>query len=112
IVSNFMVMMAENLNAWKVLYKPTRMPYFTFRFAGLIATLAFVFYSNWKEYVYHGMSGFYNHLGDLYTLLDRKTLAEAYYQQGRAYGFQNNRSNYVLAQLEVGKNNLKKAYNH
>ncbi|MBX2968145.1 MAG: hypothetical protein KF803_02140 [Cyclobacteriaceae bacterium] len=112
IVSNFMVMMADNLNVWKVLYKPTRMPYFTFRFAGLIATMAFVFYSNWKEYAYNGMSGFYNHLGDLYVLLDREALAEAYYQQGRAYGFQNNRSNYVLAQLEVSKNNVKKAYNH
>lgn len=112
IVSNFMVMLAENLNVWKVLYKPTRMPYFTFRFAGLIATMAFVFYSNWKEYAYNGMSGFYNHLGDLYVLLDREALAEAYYQQGRAYGFQNNRSNYVLAQREVGKNNVKKAHNH
>lgn len=112
IISNFMLMMAENLNAWKVLYKPSRMPYFTFRFAGLIATLAFVFYSNWKEYAYHAMSGFYNHLGDLYELMDKQTIAEAYYQQGRSYGFQNNRSNYTLAQLEVGKNNLKKAYNH
>jgi hypothetical protein len=112
IVSNFMLMMAENLNAWKVLYKPSRMPYFTFRFAGLIATLGFVFYSGWKEYAYNGMSGFYNQLGDLYVLLDRETLAEAYYQQGRAYGFQNNRSNYALAQLEVGKNNLKDAYHH
>jgi hypothetical protein len=111
-VSNFMLMMAENRNAWKVLYKPSRMPYFTFRFAGLIATLAFVFFSNWREYAYHGMSGFYNHLGDLYGLLGRQTLAEAYYQQGRSYGFQNNRSNYVLAQLEIEKNNVRNAYNH
>lgn len=112
IVSNFIVMMAENLNAWKVLYKPTRMPYFTFRFAGLIATMAFVFYSNWRELVYHGVSGFYNHLGDLYTLIDKPILAEAYYQQGRRYGFQNNRSNYALAKIEAQKNNVAKAHNH
>jgi Flp pilus assembly protein TadD len=112
IVSNFMIMMAENLSAWKVLYKPTRMPYFTFRFAGLIATMAFVFYSNWRDYVYHGTSGFYNHLGDLYQLLDKQTLAEAYYQQGRRYGFENNHSNYMLGILETRKNNFKQAYFH
>ncbi|MBL7843610.1 MAG: hypothetical protein JNK44_07080 [Cyclobacteriaceae bacterium] len=112
IVSNFIVMMAENLNAWKVLYKPTRMPYFTFRFAGLIATMAFVFYSNWRDLVYHGVSGFYNHLGDLYELIDKPILAEAYYQQGRRYGFQNNRSNYALAKIEAQKNNVAKAHNH
>jgi len=112
IVSNFIVMMAENLNAWKVLYKPTRMPYFTFRFAGLIATMAFVFYSGWRSYVYNGMSGFYNHLGDLYELLDQRTMAEAYYQQGRRYGFQNNRSNYALAKIEAQKNNVSKAHNN
>ncbi|MBX2947009.1 MAG: hypothetical protein KF725_14335 [Cyclobacteriaceae bacterium] len=112
IVSNFIIMMAENLNAWKVLYKPTRMPYFTFRFAGLIATLAFVFYSNWRELVYHGVSGFYNHLGDLYELIDKPIIAEAYYQQGRSYGFQNNRSNYALAKIEAQKSNVAKAHNH
>jgi hypothetical protein len=110
VVSNFLVMMAENLSAYKVLYKPTRMPYFTFRFAGLIATMAFVFYSNWREYVYHGMSGFYNQLGDLYELLDEKTFAEAYYQQGKMYGFQNNRSNYILGMQEAHANNFKKAH--
>jgi hypothetical protein len=111
-VSNFMVMMAENLSAYKVLYKPTRMPYFTFRFAGLIATMAFVFYSNWREYVYHGMSGFYNHIGDLYALMDKGTLAEAYYTQGRSHGFQNNRSNYILGLLEANRNDFKKAHFH
>jgi hypothetical protein len=110
VVSNFMIMMADNLPAWKVLYKPVRMPYFTFRFAGLIATLAFVFYSNWREYVYHGMSGFYNHLGDLYELMDKPVLSEAYYQQARSYSSQNNRTNYILGLIESNNNDFKKAH--
>ncbi len=112
IVSNFMIMMAENLSAWKVLYKPSRMPYFTFRLAGLIATMAFIFYSNWREYVYHGTSGFYNHLGNLYQLLEKPDLAEAYYQRGSRYGFENNHSNYVLGVMETQKHNFKQAYFH
>ncbi|MDH4058651.1 MAG: hypothetical protein OEU76_07790, partial [Cyclobacteriaceae bacterium] len=110
VVSNFMIMMAENLSAYKVLYKPSRMPYFTFRFAGLIATMAFVFLSNWHQYVYHGMSGFYNHLGDLYQLQEKNEFAEAYYQQGRTNGFQNNRSNYTLGLIEANRNDFKKAH--
>lgn len=112
VVSNFMIMMAENLSAYKVLYKPSRMPYFTFRFAGLIATMAFVFYSNWHTYVYNGVAGFYNHLGDLYALQEKRMFAEAYYQQGRRNGFQNNRSNYTLGLIEANKNDFKNAHFH
>ncbi|MCS6973977.1 MAG: hypothetical protein NZM13_05785 [Cyclobacteriaceae bacterium] len=101
VVSNFMAMMARNLPAHKVLYKPNRMPYFTFRLAGFIATLAFVFYMNWKEYVYHAMGGYYNNLGDLHQLLDKPALAEAFYQQVKSYAFQNNRANYQLAVNET-----------
>jgi hypothetical protein len=112
IFSNFIIMMAENMNVYKVLYVPNRMPYFTYRFAGFIAMLAFVFYSNWREYVFHGTSGFYNSLGDLYMVMEKNAFAEAYYQQGRSLGFQNNRSNYVIAQLEADKYNFEQAHYH
>ncbi len=109
VVSNFMAMMARNLPAHKVLYKPTRMPYFTFRLAGLIATLAFVFYMNWKEYVYHAMGGYYNNLGDLHQLLDKPAMAEVFYRQVRSYAFQNNRANYQLAITESQRYNREQA---
>jgi hypothetical protein len=111
VVSNFMVMMAENLPAWKVLYKPTRMPYFTFRFAGLIATMAFVFYSGWREYVYYSTAGFYYQLADLYQLMDQRAIAEAYHQQARKYVAVNNRTNYILGLQESSRNDFKKAHN-
>jgi tetratricopeptide (TPR) repeat protein len=110
VVSNFMVMMADNLPAWKVLYKPTRMPYFTFRFAGLIATMAFVFYTGWREYVYHSTSGFYYQLADLYQLMDQRAIAEAYTQQARKYVAVNNRANYILGMQESSRNNFKHAH--
>ena len=103
IFSNFILMLARNLPVYKVLYSPTRMPYFTFRFAGLIAMLGFVFYARWTEYVYHGLAGFYNFAGDLHTLLDNRAYAESYYDQGHAQGFQNHRSNYALATMKASR---------
>lgn len=101
--SNFILMLARNLPVYKVLYNPTRMPYFTFRFAGLIAMLGFVFYSGWRGYVYNGLSGFYNFAGDLHTLLDNDGFAESFYDQGKIQGFQNHRSNYALATLKAAR---------
>ena len=112
ILSNFAGMLAENMNVYKVLYTPTRMPYFTYRLAGLIISLAFLFYSDWRVYVYNTTSGFYNSLGDLYSVMEKRTLAEAYYQQGRTYGFANHHSNYVIGYLEGQKNDLEQARYH
>ena len=96
IFSNYVLLLARNLPVYKVLYNPNRMPYFTYRFAGMIAMLGFVFYSDWKTYVYNGIAGFYNSTGDLYTLLDNDLYAEEFYAQGSSQGFLNNRSNYAL----------------
>jgi hypothetical protein len=109
IFSNFILMLAQNLPVHKVLYKPTRMPYFTFRLAGLIATLGFVFYSGWHQYVYNSIAGFYNNIGDLYEVLDKSGIAEAYYEQGRNYGFANNHANYALGTLKTERYNFEEA---
>jgi hypothetical protein len=110
IFSNFILMLARNLPVYKVLYTPNRMPYFTYRFAGMIAMLGFVFYSGWHQYVYNGLAGFYNTAGDLHTLLDNRAYAESFYEQGRNQGFQNNRSNYALAKIKTGRFNLEGAH--
>jgi predicted Zn-dependent protease len=108
--SNFILMLARNLPVYKVLYNPTRMPYFTFRLAGLIAMLGFVFYSGWRQYVFNGLAGFYNFAGDLHTLLDNNGYAESFYDQGRSQGFQNHRSNYALATLKASRYNFDEAH--
>lgn len=109
-ISNFMVMMAENLPVHKLLYKPNRMPYFTFRLAGLIATLAFVFYSDYRQLVYHGMSGFYNYIADLYVLQGRDILAQDFYDESRKYGFMTHRANYALGKMKSSRINFEGAH--
>lgn len=110
--SNFLAMMAEGRSVYELLYRPNRMPYFTFQFAGLIATLAFVFYSNWKEYVYHSTAGFYNYVGDLYILQENESFGISFYEQSRSRAFQNNRANYALANLKVSRLDFEGAKKH
>lgn len=110
IFSNFMVMMANNLPVYKLLYKPNRMPFFTFRLAGLIATLAFLFYSDWRQFVYHGTAGFYNYVADLYILQDNEIMAQRFYEESRRYAFQNHRANYALGIIKSSRINFEDAH--
>lgn len=112
VVSNFVGMMAGNLPVTKVLYKPNRMPYFTFRLAGIIVALAFVFVSYWRDYVYHSMAGFYNYVADLYIMQGNETLGRAFYERSRSNAFQNHRANYALAMLKASRIDFEEAANN
>jgi hypothetical protein len=110
--SNFLVMMEKNISVFRLLYKPHRMPYFTFRLAGIIIAMSCVFYANWRDYVYRGMAGFYNSMGDLYGLLDKKSVfTESYYQQAASYAFQDHHSNYILGKMKSAALDIKAAHN-
>ena len=111
VVSNFFSMLANNLPVYRVLYKPTNMPYFTFRFGGLIATLAFLFYNTWQVPVNNAIAGYYNAGGDLYMTMGNRHFAEAFYQQAGVYGFMNHHANYALANIEGKKQNTFKERN-
>lgn len=104
VISNFLGMLAENVAVHKILYKPNSMPYFTFRFGGIIATLAFVFYNTWQVPVQSAFAGYHSAAGDLYQTIGDDRFAEAFYQQSAAYGFLNHHANYALANLEAKKN--------
>lgn len=112
ILSNFFAMLGENLAVYKVLYKPNNMPYFTFRFGGLIATLAFVFYNTWQVPVQNAFSAYYNAAGDLYQSIGNPNFAEAFYQQAGTYGFLNHHSNYAIANIEGKRFNALKERNY
>jgi hypothetical protein len=112
IFSNFMAMMSEDFQIHNVLYKPNRMSYFTFRFAGLIVTLAFVFVSYWRDYVNHSVAGFFNYAGDLHIAQDNETSARAFYERSRLSAFQNHRANYSLAMIKASRIDFDAAANN
>lgn len=110
--SNFIGMMAAGKNVYRVLYNPTSMPYATYRIAGLIATFAFVFYTQWQTYVYYGSAGIFNSMGDVQQVVDDGSIATSYYQQARAYAGNNFHGNYILAGIETRQNNFEKAHQY
>jgi len=74
--------------------------------------MAFVFYSDWRQYVYHGFAGFYNYVADLYVLQGNETLAQTFYEESRKYGFQNHRANYALGTMKSQRINFEEAHYH
>ncbi len=103
--SNFLGMLAANFPVYKVMYKPTVMPYFSNRMAGLIFTLAFLFYNSWMVPVNHFISGYYTSLGDLYAQGDQKILAAGYYKRAYVYAPYNQHSSTALAEWEAAREN-------
>lgn len=110
--SNFIGMMAANKNVYKVLYSPVSMPYATYRIAGLIATLAFVFYSQWHTYVYYATAGIFNSMADVQQTIEGEATAEEYYGKARSYAGTNFHSNYNLATLALTRNDFSGAHTY
>lgn len=108
IIANFFDLLGNNLPVFRVLYKPARMPYFTFRFGGLVATLAFFFYNTWQVPVKNAIASYYNAGGDLYQSVGNPKLAMGFYEQGGTYGFLNHHSNYAIANIQGRRLNTDK----
>ncbi|MBL7847438.1 MAG: hypothetical protein JNL40_08225 [Cyclobacteriaceae bacterium] len=111
VISNFLGVFEKNLSVPKVLYKPTVMPYFTYRFAGLVFTLALVFYNNWMAHINHFTSGYYTALGDLYAG-ESEAKSLTYYQRAHIYSTYNQHASTALAELESFNGNFSKQLNY
>jgi hypothetical protein len=104
IISNFGAMLSKNLQVYKVLYKPTTMPYFTFRMMGLITCLAFlVFDTNWRTPLNQLYAAYYNSYGDLYYSQGNDQLAEGFYNKSIFYRNQNHHAHYALASIQEAR---------
>jgi hypothetical protein len=102
-LSNFLGVADQNLQVYRVLYKPNRMPYFTFRLSGIIVVIAFLAYSDWRVFTYQSMAGFYNSMGDLYSQLDPNVYTEAYYRQAANLAASDHHSNYILGTMRASE---------
>jgi Tfp pilus assembly protein PilF len=64
----------------------------------VIIIVLLLFYANFYP-IYQSFSGYFNNLGDLYTLKKDYFLAEQYYKLGLQYDYRNHKSNYAIASL-------------
>ena len=104
VIANFGSMLTKNLPVHKVLYKPTTMPYFTFRFMGLICTFAFlVFDTNWRVPFNQVFASYNNSYGDLYLAQGNAETAEFYYNKSVFFRNQNHHAHYALAGLQAAR---------
>lgn len=111
-LANFLSAMGQNLKVWKVLYEPRFMPWFTYRFAGVIIVLALAIYAGQKEYYYEAFAGFYSYAGDLHEKLGNEDYAVAFHENSVKSGFRTHRSNYLLGTYRAGRNEFQTAITH
>lgn len=111
VASNFLGVFEKNLAVDRVLYKPNSMPYFTYRFAGLIFTLAFVFYNTWMTHANHFTSAYYTALGDAHYPQPTGK-AHTYYARAHFYSPYNQYACTLLAELEGLAQNYGKQKNY
>lgn len=109
VIANFGSMLMKNLEVHKVLYKPTAMPYFTFRLMGLICTFAFlVFDTNWLVPFNQIFASYNNSYGDLYLAQGNIETAEFYYNKSVFFRNQNHHAHYALAGIQAARLEPKK----
>jgi hypothetical protein len=100
VISNFSPMLLGNLPVHKILYKPSTMPFFTFRIMGLIATYAFLSVtSGWNAYINQAFAAYYNAYADIYYMQADVTTAEAYFKKSILHRNQNHHAHYSLASI-------------
>ncbi|MEQ8926381.1 MAG: hypothetical protein RLO81_11240, partial [Fulvivirga sp.] len=108
-LANFAGLLKSKLAIYKVIYRPTNMPYFTFRFAGLIVVIAFLLKANWKVPVFQNSASNYNSVADYHYSNGENLLAERYYREASEYALYNHKSNYAIALINNRMNNEERA---
>jgi hypothetical protein len=105
IASNFLGMLRANLPVYKVMYKPTLMPYFSYRLGALIFTIALVAYNRWVVPVNHFTSACFTAMADVYQHDGDGVKAVTYYKRANLYGPYNHHASTALGDWEGGFNN-------
>ncbi len=100
VTANFGPMLLANLPVHKILYKPSTMPFFTFRIMSLIATFAFLSFSSpLTSYFARATAAYYNAYGDVYQMQGDAITAKAYYNKSISSRNRNHHAHYALATM-------------
>ena len=105
-VANFGQLLLMNARVNLVMYQPRVLPFFSFRFGGMVATLAFIFFNIWQRPVNDSIGGYYNSLADYYFMTGDEALATGYQKMAIRYAYNSHHGNYVLAEQAGVKGNV------
>jgi hypothetical protein len=98
VTANFFPLFRQGLPVHKVLYKPLKFGLTQTRLFGFTGVVALLSIEGLLP-IYQAFAGYFNGLGDLYTVRKEYVLAEQYYKMALQQEFQNHKSNYALASL-------------
>ncbi len=108
ILFNFRGVLIINLKVYKVVYKPTKMPFFSMRLGGFIGVLGLFLLSN-QYPLDQAITAYYNGIGDLHRIDEQPLLAKEYYKLAAIYAKTNHRSNYAIASMERENQDISQA---
>lgn len=112
VLANFGSMLSQNMQVYKVLYKPNVMFYLTFRIMGTITCVAFLIYdTSYRTLTDQLYASYYNGMGDVYYQQGADQLAEGYYNRSVLYRNQNHHAHYALANIQESRLELLKKKN-
>lgn len=100
VLLNFFPLFKQAFEVHKVVFKPLRLPIWTFRVLAIILIAALLvlkgFFTLQQAFAAH-----YNALGDYYTADTDYVFAEIEYKSALTYEYQNHKTNYALASLAL-----------
>ncbi|MGB5976047.1 MAG: hypothetical protein WBG62_01450, partial [Cyclobacteriaceae bacterium] len=103
VLINFYDLLQQDMPAHKVLYRPSRLPFFTQRLLSLIILAGLLAKAGWFPF-YQSLAGYYIIQGDTYNHLQNDDLAYRNYEIGQGYENSSFRVNYTLARYQAGRN--------
>lgn len=109
VVANYSPLLIKGIDVTRILYQPTVMPFFTYRFGGLVAALAFVFYNIWQRPINDTIGGYYNALAGYNRIAKDNILEEGYLKLAARFAYHNHHSNVFLAEQALAEGNADKA---
>jgi len=107
ILLNFGALLRQRLPVYKVVYEPKRLSVFSFFVISMGICVLLVMRTQYRAYFYVN-AGYYNYLGDLYSVSGNNILAERFYKESDLYDAHNVKANYSLASMygqELQRNN-------
>lgn len=103
VIINFVPIFRMGRAVHRVLYLPKRLDLGWFRLVAMLLAGGLVAGGGLLT-VRQALAGYYNGLGDLYTVTNETASAQAFYGQALEQEFQNHKSNYALASLALARN--------
>jgi hypothetical protein len=100
VLINFSPIFKQGFEVYKVVFKPLRLPIWTFRVLSIIVIAALLVLKGFFT-VQQSFAAHYNTLGDYYTAEKDYKFAEIEYKMALVYEYRNHKTNYALASLSL-----------